>query len=54
VVQGASDSKLCYRRKAINVTAETALSRPGRVESRAPSTTLLRRVVPLPRYRGAG
>ena len=24
------------------------------VEARAPSTTLLRRVVPLPRYRGGG
>jgi hypothetical protein len=53
-VEGAPDSKLCYRRKAINVAADTALSRRGRVESRAPSTILLRRVVPLPRYRGAG
>ena len=37
-----------------SLAAEISLNRLWRVESCAPSTTLLRRVVPLPRYRGAG
>ena len=41
VVEGASDSTLRCRRRMI-------------VEARAPSTILLRRMVPLPRFRGAG
>jgi hypothetical protein len=39
--EGASDSTRHFRRKSL-------------VEARAPSTTLLRRVVPLPRLRGGG
>jgi hypothetical protein len=34
--------------------ATNLLRRKRRVESRAPSTILLRKMVPLPRYRGGG
>jgi hypothetical protein len=59
VVEGARDAELRCRCKKFskeeaseNVWRSRRLLR--RVESCAPSTTLLRRAVPLPRYRGGG
>ena len=45
-----------FRSEMIRSSVSSACSRHRRndVAARAPSTTLLRRVVPLPRYRGAG
>src|SRR5580704_4411531 len=53
VVEGAPVSTCWYRCRTISVDAELTLNHLRCVESCAPSTTLLRRVVPLPRYRGA-
>src|ERR1700680_1998094 len=53
VVEGAPDSQPRHRRQAINVAADNTLNRRGRVESRAPSTTLLaQRGPPSPLSRG--
>jgi hypothetical protein len=60
VVEGAPDAELrCHCRKfSLQEEASehdwTSLRLLRRVESCAPSTTLLRRVVPLSRYRGGG
>src|SRR5580692_3465038 len=60
VVEGAPDAELrcrCKRfpsREEASEDVRTSLRLLRRVESCAPSTTLLRRVVPLPRYRGGG
>ena len=51
-VSGAENSRRKKKRAREHVRRSPKF--PRRVESCAPSTTLLRRVVPLPRYRGGG
>src|SRR5579862_1523849 len=60
VVEGARDAELRFRCRKFSLQEEASGYVPTssrllrRVKACAPSTTLLRRVVPLPRYRGGG